>query len=148
MRPYTVRIEICHETVIAAKSAQDAADYARLNYKTILHEDCPIRKVTLHPKELTPGRHLPPCLAAQQMQVTLPSSSSERNPMASLKDIYEQLIALDEHTGPTDACDTFRGSVIHAVVDKGWARVDDKGRYHVTVNGRRVANELRLGIRG
>jgi len=68
--------------------------------------------------------------------------------MSSLKAIYEQLVAFDEHVGPTDAGDTLMGSIAHAVVDKGWARVDEAGRYHVTAQGRRVANELRLGIRG
>ena len=66
----------------------------------------------------------------------------------SVKDIHDQLVAFDEHDGPTDAGDTLMGSIAHKVVDKGWARVDDEGRYHVTPEGQKVADELRRGIRG
>ena len=68
--------------------------------------------------------------------------------MADLKTLYEQLMAFDEHDGPTDAGDTLMGSIAHAVVDEGWARVSADGKYHVTVEGQKVADELRRGIRG
>ena len=66
----------------------------------------------------------------------------------SQKDIYDQLVAFDEHHGPTDAGDTLMGSIAHKVVGQGWARVDAEGRYHITEEGRRVADELRRGVRG
>ena len=66
----------------------------------------------------------------------------------SMKDIYDQLIAFDAQDGPTDAGDTLMGSLAHSVVDKGWARVSADGKYHVTEEGKKVADELRRGIRG
>lgn len=68
--------------------------------------------------------------------------------MSSLESIYEQLVAFDEHDGPTDAGDTLMGSIAHSVVDQGWARVSSDGKYHVTIAGQIVADELRRGIRG
>jgi len=68
--------------------------------------------------------------------------------VTNIKAIYEQLVAFDEHDGPTDAGDTLMGSITHSVVDKGWAKVNEAGQYEATTEGRKVADELRRGIRG
>lgn len=66
----------------------------------------------------------------------------------SYKDMYDQLLAFESSDGPTDAGETLMGSIAQAVVQEGWASVDDRGRYSITAAGRRVLDELRRGIRG
>lgn len=66
----------------------------------------------------------------------------------SVKDVHDQLVAFDDNDGPTDAGDTLMGSIAQRVVAMGWAKVDSQGRYWVTYEGKKVADEIRRGVRG
>ena len=66
----------------------------------------------------------------------------------SMKQVYDQIVAFDEHEGPTDAGGTLMGSTAQECVMRLWATVNSQGQYCITPLGREVADEVRRGIRG